>query len=148
MRGFAKLWILAIACIAPALTGCHNSKFSEQYLFTLYNNSNKVIGWYIPEPAIENGNDGYSFELPAEKPSTLYNEYQHIRPNGKYSFLEYEVSEAYGPSDAVKLYIFSTETLAEYTWTQIREGNLYEHCFELKVDELKANDRKVYYKAQ
>ncbi|MDE6871504.1 MAG: hypothetical protein K2J62_05200 [Bacteroidales bacterium] len=146
MRHFTKIWIL-LAIAAYALAGCYGDNRSEEYMFTLYNNSEKVIGWYIPVPS-HSSDDTETAIFPKYKPLTIYNQHQHISPGGKYSFLEFEIPEAYKPDDAVKLYIFSVETLTEYTWEQIRADNLYEYCFELKVDELKAAGRKIYYPAQ
>ncbi len=143
MENIFKRLTIALACAALAFTGCNKYGIDEEeYLFSLYNNSDAVIGWYIPVPGNRAEDEP---ELPKYMPETIANPYKHIFPGDKYQFLSYEVSDFYLPGDAVKLYIFKTEVLSQYTWDEIREHNMYEYCYNLTVTELKENGRKVYY---
>ncbi|MCM1501937.1 MAG: hypothetical protein NC115_04630 [Bacteroidales bacterium] len=144
MKLFAKnIWFIAIAVAAMTLSGCHKEHHKDmEYVFTLYNNSDDIIGWYISNPyrTAEDGN-----EFPEYMPESLDNEYKYIRPGDKYSFLAYEIPSEYRASDAVRLYIFPVRTLTDYTWDQIRSDKLYEYRFDLKAEEVKEQDRKIYY---
>lgn len=143
MENIFRRLTIALACAAAfAFIGCHKNVYDEEYLFSLYNNSNEVIAWYIPVPD-EMAED--EAELPLSMPGTVSNPYKHIFPGDKYHFLSYEVSDLYLPGDAVKLYIFKTEVLSQYTWEEIRERNMYAYCYNLTVKELKENGKKVYY---
>jgi len=142
MKHFLRVFAFILTVTASS-AGCCRTDPESEYLFTLVNDSGKTVGWYIPLPG-EIFEDGLI--LPPYMPSSLKNSYRHILPGDEYQFLDYEVPSEYLPDDAVKLYIFTTETLAEYSWEQIREDNLYEDCFELTVEGLKNAGKRIVYK--
>lgn len=140
MKHFLKIFALIAVVLTTTAVDCDMHDYDRD-LFTLQNNSNKVIAWYIPTYGEYLDNT-----LPEEMPYTLAYESNYIKPGRSYCFQGYyDISYEYMPEDVVKLYIFEVETLARYTWEQIREDGLYAYCYNLTVEGLKESDKTICY---
>lgn len=113
------------------------------YVFSLQNDSDMTIGWYIPsyEKFLEDS-------FPEQLPESLSNRYCHIKPGESHNFINAEIPYEYQSDDLLKIYIFDIETLYDYSWEQVVADKMYVHCFNLSASELVDNGKKIYFKGK
>ncbi|MCX4337124.1 MAG: hypothetical protein K1V99_08350 [Bacteroidales bacterium] len=141
MKHFAKIFAIITISLTATAVDCY--KYDSDIAFTLHNDSDKTIGWYIP--TYEEFLEGV---MPDEMPKTLAKSHYHISPGKSHTFIRGSIPSEYQPDDLLKLYIFDIETLYDHNWEEVRDKGMYLYCFELSAEEVRKNGNQVSYPAK
>lgn len=80
MKHFAKIFAIITISLTATAVDCY--KYDSDIAFTLHNDSDKTIGWYIP--TYEEFLEGV---MPDEMPNTLAKSHYHISPGKSHTFI-------------------------------------------------------------
>lgn len=132
-----NLYNLATSLLESPESGEYES--SDQYVFTIVNNSSDDMVWYVPY------NTGIS---PVKDDSRSYIHY--ISPRQKtdyevYLFSSKEPLLSYGKDDVLTIYFFRTEDYDDYSWKELVNNQMWKDVYFLTVDDILALNKVIEY---
>ena len=140
----AVLTVLGIAACSKAYE--ENTNHPEKYLFTMNNESDHDIYWFVPDRAA----DGATGELPEVLTKRLKENLSHVRKHSGGIMNIYVDGnpcpiETYKVDDRMPIYFFKAEVIDTTEWSKVVSDKLWEGMCWLSAQDVIDQGKKIYY---